>query len=118
METLIFVGTGALRVIVACAVLALLAPYVAVRVTIAGLGTADGAVYVMGTPEALDVAESVPQVAALQPEPLSVQVTFWFCWFVVTVAVNCCVPPGAWMLAVVGERDTVVEGAAVRVITA
>ena len=72
----------------------------------------------IAVPDALVVAERVPQVAALQPEPPSVQVTFWFCWFVVTVAVNCCAPPGAWMLAVVGERDTVVEGAAVRVITA
>jgi hypothetical protein len=47
----------------------------------------------MATPEALDVAESAPQLAPLQPEPARAQDTFGFCCVVVTVAVNCWVPP-------------------------
>ena len=46
---------------------------VAVRVTVGEFGTAAGALYVMGTPELLDVAERVPQVMPLQPTPLSDQ---------------------------------------------
>jgi hypothetical protein len=34
---------------------------------------------VIAVPDALVVAERVPHDAALQPEPLSVQETFWFC---------------------------------------
>ena len=59
----------------AAADLLLSATEVAVRVTEAGLGALAGAVYVTGTPDALDVADSVPQVAPLQPAPDSDQVT-------------------------------------------
>ena len=48
---------------------------VAVRLTAADEGICEGAVYVMATPEALVVAESVPHVLAAQPEPESVQET-------------------------------------------
>jgi hypothetical protein len=48
---------------------------VAVKVTVAGLGTPEGAVYVTGTPVCVVVTASVPQVAPLQPAPESAQVT-------------------------------------------
>ena len=48
---------------------------VALSVTVAGLGTAAGAVYVIAAPEALEFAERVPHVAPLHPEPASVQLT-------------------------------------------
>jgi hypothetical protein len=48
---------------------------VAVKVTVAGFGTVAGAEYVMGTPEALVVAERVPQALPVQPLPASVQLT-------------------------------------------
>jgi hypothetical protein len=48
---------------------------VAVSVTVAGLGTFAGAVYVIGAPDALEVFESVPQATPAQPAPVSVQVT-------------------------------------------
>jgi len=48
---------------------------VAARLTAAEEGMTDGAVYVMATPEALVVADSVPHALALQPEPESVQET-------------------------------------------
>lgn len=62
----------------------------------------------MGTPELLEVAERVPQVAALQPAPLSDHFTLLLRRVVVTVAVNWCVPPGAATVAVCGETVTVV----------
>jgi hypothetical protein len=61
----------------------------------------------MGTPEALEVAESVPQVLPLQPEPPRDQRTLWLRREVVTLAVNFCVPPGTCTLAVAGETVTV-----------
>ena len=48
---------------------------VAVRLTAAEEGISEGAVYVIATPDALVVADSVPQALALQPEPESVQET-------------------------------------------
>jgi hypothetical protein len=59
--------------------LLLSAAEVAVKVTVAGLGTLPGAVYVIAVPDALEVEESVPQAAPLQPAPESVQVTPLFC---------------------------------------
>ena len=56
----------------------------------------------MATPDALEVAESVPQVPAQE----RLQVTPPFCISFVTVAVNGCVPMPAWTLAVVGETLT------------
>ena len=43
------------------------------------VGTLAGAVYVIGVPDALVAAESVPQVAAVQPAPVNVQVTPLLC---------------------------------------
>jgi hypothetical protein len=48
---------------------------VAVSVTVAGEGTATGAVYVMATPEALELEEIVPHVTPLHPAPDNTQVT-------------------------------------------
>ena len=45
----------------------------------------------MATPEALVVADSVPQALALQPEPERVQETPLFWLSLATVAVNVCV---------------------------
>jgi len=47
----------------------------AVSVTVAGDGTLGGAVYVIASPDALEVAESVPQAEPVQPDPLNVHVT-------------------------------------------
>lgn len=57
----------------------------AVTVTSAGLGSVPGAVY-------RPLVETVPQVAPVQPLPLTLQVTPVF-EVLVTVAVNCCVLP-------------------------
>ena len=62
-------------VIVADAVRVVSVTEVAFKVTVAGDGTEAGAVYVMATPDALDVADNVPQVAPLQPVPVTVHVT-------------------------------------------
>ena len=67
--------TVAVIVIVVVAVFVVSATDVAVNVTVAGEGTVGGAVYVMAVPEALEAADSVPQVAPVQPLPVSVQVT-------------------------------------------
>ena len=60
----------------------------------------------MFPPEALDVAESVPQAAPVHPVPESDHVTpspfTLFC----TVAVNTCEPVPAWRFALLGERET------------
>jgi hypothetical protein len=61
---------------------------VAVRVTVAGLGTFAGPVYVIGVPEALVAVDSVPQAAPLHPAPESAQLTPLFAESFVTVAVN------------------------------
>jgi hypothetical protein len=90
--TLTAIAGGAVTVIVAVPCLVPSATEVAVNVTVAGLGTLAGALYVITTPEALDAAESVPQVAPLQPVPESAQVTPLFCESFVTVAVKACVP--------------------------
>ncbi len=60
---------------------------VAVRVTVAGVGTAAGAVYVIATPELLDAADIAPHVAPLHPVPESAHVTPWASASFVTVAV-------------------------------
>jgi hypothetical protein len=57
---------------------------VAVTVTVAGEGTALGAVY-------RPVEEMTPHVAPEQPAPESDQVTPLFCASLETVGVNCCV---------------------------
>jgi hypothetical protein len=59
---------------------------VAVMVTVFGLGVVAGAVYVIGAPLALDVAERDPHVDPLQPLPVSAQVTPLFALSFATVA--------------------------------
>jgi hypothetical protein len=60
----------------------------AVSVTTAGVGTLAGAVYVIAVPEALDVVDSVPQVAPEQPAPVNAHVTPLFWESFATVAVK------------------------------
>ena len=50
--------------------------------------------------------ERVPQVAPLQPEPESNQVTPWDWKSLLTVAVKACVPYPVGTLAVMGETAT------------
>jgi hypothetical protein len=97
---------AAVTVIVAAADFVLSLTEVAVNVTVAGLGTLAGAVYVTAEPEALVVGATVPHAAPLQPAPDSVQVTPLAALSFVTVAVNDPVNP-ACTEAVVG--DTVTE---------
>ena len=66
---------------------------VAVNVTVAGLGTPTGAVYVTGAPDALDPGATVPHVGPLQPAPDKAQVTPLLPESFATVAVNVCVVP-------------------------
>ncbi len=66
---------------------------VAVNVTVAGLGTAAGAVYVTAAPEAVDPGATVPQVVPLQPAPDNAQVTPLLPESFATVAVKVCVVP-------------------------
>jgi len=110
--------TGAVTVIVAVPVLVPSATEVAVKVTVAGLGTLTGAVYVIAAPDALDGAESIPQVAPAHPAPESVQFTPLFCGSLVTVAVNALVPMPACTLVGVGATITVIAGGAVTVMVA
>ena len=110
-------GGGAVTVTVAAALLLVSATDLAVSVTTAGDGTLAGAVYVMAAPEALEVAESVPQLAPEQPAPLNVHDTPLFCVSFVTVAVTLCVFP-LCTDAPVGFTDTPTVGGAVTVIVA
>jgi hypothetical protein len=77
-------------VIVAAADLVLSLTEVAVSVTVAGAGMLAGAVYVMAAPDALDIADTVPQALPLQPVLESAQLTPLFCESFCTVAVNVC----------------------------
>ena len=86
------VGAG-ITVIAAGAELVPLAAEVAVSVTIAGLGTFGGAVYVVASPLKVLVGETMPQAAPEQPDPVTVQVTPLFCGSPCTVAVNGFVVP-------------------------
>ena len=63
-------------------------------------------------PEALDVVDKLPHVAPLQPVPLSVHVTPWFCPSFETVAVKLCVSP-TFTVAVNGDTTTEIAGATV-----
>jgi hypothetical protein len=78
----------AATVIVADALRVASATELAFSVTVAGDGAEAGAVYVIAAPEALVVADSVPQAAPVHPVPLSVQLTPLFCASFVTVAVK------------------------------
>ena len=68
-----------------------------------------------GAPDPLEVAESVPQAAPLQPAPESDQTTPLFWPSLVTVAVNVCVRPTSREEAV---GETVTEMVDVTVIVA
>jgi hypothetical protein len=74
-ETEIAGGVALVIVIVVAADLVASATDLAVNVTVAGLGTLEGAAYVIAVPEAPVVADKVPQAAPLHPEPLRVQLT-------------------------------------------
>jgi hypothetical protein len=105
-------------VIAAVAVLVPSATDVAISVANAGVGTVVGAVYVTGAPDAVLAAESVPHVAALQPDPDNVQFTPLFPASFATVAVNIIVLPMGTVV-VLGERVTETPtAAAVMVIVA
>jgi hypothetical protein len=117
-ETATIMGCAALSVMVAEADLLASDTEVAVSVTVAGVGTLAGAVYVMEMPDALLLAESVPQVAPVQPAPVSDQLTPLFCASFVTVAEKGFVPPLAWTFAEVGRIATLITGGTVMVIIA
>lgn len=74
--------------IVVAAVFVTSATEVAVTVTVAGLGTVLGAVYVTGAPLALLDGNTLPHAAPVQPAPDTAQVTPLFAESFVTVAVN------------------------------
>ena len=75
-DTVTTIAPGAaVTVIVAAADLLPSATDVALSVTSGGEGTLAGAVYVMATPEPLEVAVSVPQATPLQPALESNQTT-------------------------------------------
>jgi hypothetical protein len=90
-ERTLIVGMGLFPVVMmltaAIAALAESATEVAITVTVAGLGAVAGAAY---TPTEL----MVPQLAPVQPAPETLQVTAWLAPLGLTVAVNCCTPPG------------------------
>jgi hypothetical protein len=102
-------------VIVAIADFVASAADVAVNVTVAGEGTAVGAVYVIAVADALLVADKVPHVAALHPAPASAQVTPLFAESPVTVAVKFTVPLAS-TVDVVCESETATPAAAPAVI--
>src|ERR1700730_18097942 len=66
----------------------------------------------MGVPEALVVAERVPQELPLQPPPESVHRTPRLCRSLPTLAVNFWEPLPAWTLAGGGETATVMRDCA------
>jgi hypothetical protein len=78
---------------------------VAVNVTVAGFGIAAGPVNVTAAPEALEAGATAPHVAALQPVPVTTQVTPLFAESFATVAVNAWVPLTT-TLAVVKDNVT------------
>ena len=114
--TAVFPGLT-ITVIFAGADLAASVTEVAVNVTDGFAGTLEGPVYRMGTPEALNVAESVPQPGEqFAPDCVSVQLapllweSFW------TVAVKSCIALNC-MLIGVGDTLTTTLGVTVIVAT-
>ena len=71
----------------------------------------------MAVPDGLELFESVPQAAPLQPEPDRVQVTPLFCGSFCTVAVKVCDCP-VCTDALVGDTLMLIAGGAVIVIAA
>jgi hypothetical protein len=78
---------------------------VAVNVTVPGLGTAAGAVYVIAVPEALVVADNDPHPLAVAHD--AAHVTPFAALSLLTVAVKLCVALGATD-AVVGDTVTAI----------
>lgn len=99
-------GGGAVIVTVAISDVVLSATALAVTITFAGFGTVFGAVYVIEIPDALDIADNVPHVAALQPAPETDQLTPLFWRSPDTVAARVVVAP-VWIEKVRGETVTV-----------
>jgi hypothetical protein len=93
-------------VIVAIADFVVSATDVAVNITTGGLGSAPGAVYTMGVPEALVAADKPPQVAPPHSAPARVHVTPAFEGSPVTVAVKVVV---AFTATVAVDCDNVTE---------
>jgi hypothetical protein len=84
---------GAVTVIVAAADFDVSETAVAVNVTVAGTGTEAGAVYTTAAPDALEVADSVPQkVLVAHPAPDNAQVTPLLAASFCTVAAKLLVP--------------------------
>jgi hypothetical protein len=102
---------------VALAAFVLSATEVALNVTVAGFGTVAGAVYVIGVPEALYAAESVPHAAPLQPAPESAQLTPFCCESFCTVAVKACFCPVARDWLVGAMLTTTATGAVIVILT-
>ena len=75
-ETATAIAGGAARtVIVVAALLVVSVVEVPVKVTVAGLGTLEGAVYVIATPDELELEDSVPQLEPEHPAPARAHVT-------------------------------------------
>ena len=91
---------------------------VAVRDTAAGAGTFAGALYVTAAPDALELADSVPQAAPLQPVPDKAQFTPLFCVSFCTVAVKFWRPPVGTLTGVGDTLTTIAPGVAVIVMMA
>ena len=83
-------GGAAVTVIVTEADFVVSATEVAVSITVAGVGTLAGAIYVMDPPDALDVADNVPHAAPLHPAPESDHITPLLAESLVTVAITDC----------------------------
>jgi hypothetical protein len=98
-------GGVAVMVTVAISDLVLSATALAVSITLAGFGKIFGAVYVIDIPDALDIADSVPQLAALQPAPETDQLTPLFWRSPDTIAVTVVVAP-VWIEKARGETLT------------
>ena len=81
-------GGGAFTLMLAVEVLVASATDVAVSRIVAGLGAVVGAVYVTAAPDALELLDSVPQEAPVQPVPDSAQITPLSCESCLTVAVK------------------------------
>jgi len=108
-------ATGGVTVIVAAELLVLSATEVAVSVTVAGLGTVEGALYVT---EVVVTPESVPQAVPLHPAPDSPQVTPLLCVSFCSEAVKPCVPIPACTLGALGLTVTLIAWSVVMVTVA
>jgi hypothetical protein len=107
---------GAVKVIVAFADSDVSSTDVAVSVTVGGFGTAAGAVYVTGTPDADVAPDNVPHAAPVQPDPESVHIVPSFFGSFVTLALKLAVllactvaEPGASVTATLSTGAGLVE---------